>query len=268
MEQVTSIKGAKAAGNVPACSFWPYKFVSQLAARLVERKAINLQTNTPVLKVLRSADGVTHLLTARGAVQAKKVVFASNAWTSGICPQLTNKIVPYRGTACHIRPLKPVSPHLSTTYNIRYVEGGRVDYLNPRPDGGIVVGGGKWTFEHDRSLWYNNWDDSKLIPAVRPHFDDYMQRYFKGWEDSGAEVDHVWTGIMAYTADELPLIGPMPGSPDHFVIAGFNGGGMDKIFLSARGIAEMVLNGTPFQETELPRRYEVTTERLAVDDDH
>ena len=162
----------------------------------------------------------------------------------------------------------PVFPRLATTYNIKYAPGGRVDYLNPRPNGGIVLGGGKWTFVQDRDLWYNNWDDSKLIPDVRPHFDGYMQRYFRGWENSSAAVDHLWTGIMAYTADELPLVGELPGSKGQYVVAGFNGGGMDRIFLSARGIAEMAVDGVSFGRTGVPALYEATPQRLSKDDGH
>lgn len=68
--------------------------MSQLAAKLVERSAVNLQTNTPVTRVDRDNAGNSLLRTSRGTLKAKKVVFATNAWTSGICPALTNKIVP------------------------------------------------------------------------------------------------------------------------------------------------------------------------------
>ena len=40
VEQVTSIRGATSAFSVPACSFWPYKFVTQLLARLLSRHQI------------------------------------------------------------------------------------------------------------------------------------------------------------------------------------------------------------------------------------
>jgi len=36
-EQITSIKGATSAFSGPVCSFWPYKFVTQLLARLLAR---------------------------------------------------------------------------------------------------------------------------------------------------------------------------------------------------------------------------------------
>lgn len=131
-----------------------------------------------------------------------------------------------------------------------------------------MVGGGKWTYQSDRSLWYNNWDDSSLLNEVLPHFEGYMQRCFHGWEESGAVVDHRWTGIMAYTADELPLVGELPGSEGQYVVAGFNGGGMSFIFLCARGIAEMVVNGKSFRGSGVPKRFKATPERLEKDDMH
>jgi len=192
------------------------------------------------------------------------VVFATNAYTAAVCPLYLRSIVPYKGTASHIVPIHgPVSPHLSNTYNISFKPGpGKTDYLNPRPDGSIVVGGGKWTYEHDRDRWYNTWDDSTQLPEALPHFDSLMQTHFKGWEDSGAKVDTVWTGVQGETADGMQHIGPVPGTGERqYVIAGFNGGGNSLVFNSALGLAKMLL-GASYEETGLPRMFETTRERL------
>lgn len=261
------MKGAKGAISVPACSFWPYKFVSQLLAKLMEDKLVNLQTRTPVTTIQHES-GYSVLQTDQGALKARKVVFATNAYTGGLCDVYNGKIIPYKGTAVHIVPRVPVSPHLSHTYNISYApEGLGVDYLNPRPDGGIVVGGGKWTYSQDRSSWFDTWDDSTLLPSVRPHFSSLMQRHFKGWEDSGAEINRIWTGIQGYTADERPHIGEVPGAEgQHYVLAGFNGGGMALIFTSARGVAKMIATGSSYKDTGLPSMFQTTRERLAAAD--
>jgi hypothetical protein len=66
--------------------------------------------------------------------------------------------------------------------------------LIPRPDGSIIVGGARPTFFHDLESWYGNTDDSKLIESASHYFDNYMQRHFHGWEDTGAYTDRVWTG--------------------------------------------------------------------------
>lgn len=250
---------------MPACSLWPYKFVSQLLAGLVEKDFINLQTRTPVTNV-RESGNHSILETSRGMLKASKVVFATNAYTAGLCDTYLDKIVPYKGTAVHISPATPVSPHLSHTYNINYAPKGLgVDYLNPRPDGGVVVGGGKWTYAADHASWDNVWDDSTLLPSVKPHFDTLMQDHFRGWEESGAVVDHIWTGIMGYTGDAQPHVGEVPGKEGkHYVLAGFNGGGMSLIPLCAEGVAKMIANGVEYEETGMPAALKSTEARLAV----
>lgn len=67
---------------------------------------------------------------------------------------------------------------------------------------------------------------------------------------------------MGYSSDGWPFIGPLPNRPNQFVIAGFTGHGMPQIFLSAKGIAEMTLEGVDFKSTGVPRVYELTQERL------
>ncbi|KAI1424965.1 FAD dependent oxidoreductase [Xylaria sp. FL1777] len=277
-ETVSSVKGARVAVSSPACSLWPYKFVTQLLARTMERNpALNLQTETPVLDVdyiEKGEDGSpeTIIRTPRGSVLAKKVVFATNAYTAGLLPQYKGIITPYKGTASHLAPSPikgPVFPHLSHTYNLEFGLNDRetVDYLNPRPDGGIVVGGGKWLFEKERDVWHNNIDDSTMFDAITDakYFEGYMQRNFKGWEDSGTEVDRIWTGIMASTPDTLPHGGEVPGRRNQWVIAGFNGAGMTMSFLLGKGVAQMVRYNLTFEEIDhiIPRYFKTTEARLA-----
>ncbi|KAK5170169.1 uncharacterized protein LTR77_004754 [Saxophila tyrrhenica] len=271
IEQVTSIKGAKLALSVPICSLWPYKFVSQILARLVERKAVNLQTNTPVTSVDSTSPrhpSASIIHTPRGTLKAKKLIFATNAYTAGICPSYHETITPVRGTASHLVPSNLISPHLSHTYNINYARPSptsksRVDYLNPRPDGSIVVGGGNWTYSNSLSKWYDNFDDSTQLSEARPHFDSLMQRHFKGWEESGAGVERVWTGIQGYTPDGLAHVGEVPGKEGRqWILAGFNGGGNAFIWLTAKGVVEMVANGKDFEDTGLPKLFKTTEERL------
>ena len=264
-EQITSIKGSKGAFSSPACSLWPYKFVSQLLARLLDKGVLNLQTNTPVSRISTDTTADDNLIhTARGTLRARKLIFATNGYTAGISPPFADTIIPTKGTCTHLVPSHPISPHLSHTYNITY-QPTHVDYLNPRPDGSIVVGGAKWTYSDDRSTYYNNHDDSTLLPQARPHFENLMQRHFRGWEHSGAVLESVWTGIMGYTADEWPHVGAVPGEEGRqWIMAGFNGGGMPLIFLTAGGVAGMVREGWGFAETGLPRVFETTGKRLGV----
>ncbi|KAH7036807.1 FAD dependent oxidoreductase [Macrophomina phaseolina] len=275
-ERVTGVRGARAAVSGPACSFWPYRLVMGLLGRVVARwgpERVNVQMETPVARVERAGeDGWCAVRTARGVVRARKVVFATNAYTAGLVGRYHGVITPYKGTAAHLAASEgrePVFPHLSHTYNLEFgidrLE--RVDYLNPRPDGGIVVGGGKWLYEEQRELWDNTVDDATLIKPVMDakYFEGYMQRNFRGWEDSGTKAERVWTGIQGRTPDGMPHVGKVPGEQNQWILAGFNGGGNALIFLSAKGVARMVLDDIPFEETDtgIPAMFKTTEKRLA-----
>jgi glycine/D-amino acid oxidase-like deaminating enzyme len=134
---------------------------------MVERwpgAAPNAQTNTPVTLILAAGleDGekaYIALHTPHGALRAGKVVIATNAYTAGLLPVFTDAIVPYKGMASHMVPAQPVHPHLFHTYNIEYGPSKGVDYRNPRPNGSVVVGGGRWMFAEDPESWYGYFND-------------------------------------------------------------------------------------------------------------
>jgi glycine/D-amino acid oxidase-like deaminating enzyme len=90
--------------------------------------------------------------------------------------------VPVRGICCRITTPKAHPPLLSNSYILR-VAPGEYDYLIPRADGSIVVGGAKRDFYKQLDQWYDVVDDSKLIEPAKNYFDGYMQRHFHGWED-------------------------------------------------------------------------------------
>lgn len=90
-----------------------------------------------------------------------------------------------------------------------------------------------------------------------------MQRTYRGWEETDAKLDSIWTGIMGYTADLLPHIGEVPSKKGQYVCAGFNGHGMPQILLASKGIAKMIREGCSYEETGVPKAFKTTEERLA-----
>ncbi|RDW57200.1 hypothetical protein BP5796_12650 [Coleophoma crateriformis] len=264
-ERITSLHGAVAGLSTPVLSLWPYKFVTQLLERVLSKGNVNLQTNTAVIAVETDDDDRGYTInTSRGQVKTPTIVFASNGYTAGLLPQYRNIITPSKATASHITvPPGQQVPYLSNTYNIRYASD-RIDYLNPRPDGSIVVGGGKWTYEKERELWYDTHDDSTLIEPARHYFDGLMQRNFRGWKDSGAKTERVWTGIQGITKDGLPHIGKVPGTSGQYILAGYNGGGMAIAFMAALAVARMIREGISFDQTGVPSCLETTQARLDV----
>lgn len=195
--QVSGVKGAQCCFSYTAAHLWPSKMVHQLVGKLVVDMGMNLQANTPVTSVspTRDAQGLWTVQTARGAITARRVVHATNAYAGQVLPEYAGRIIPVRGTASHIAsPAKgAATPHLVNTYGIRF-DAVNNDYLIPRADGSIVVGGARERFWPDKDQWFDNANDGELIEPVTGYFDGYMQRLFRGWEDSGANPQEVWTG--------------------------------------------------------------------------
>ncbi|KAJ5108314.1 hypothetical protein N7456_004989 [Penicillium angulare] len=262
-ERVSGVKGALNCFTFTAGHIWPYKLVMHLLQGVVNKGA-NLQTRTPVTHISEQPDkdGKWLVTTGRGNIRTGKVLLATNGYTSHLAPQFTSHIIPVRGICSRIvTPEDKVSPFLPQTYSIRHGDG-LYDYLIPRPDSSIIVGGAKQMFWSDSSHWHNITDDSKLIEPAKSYFDGLMQRNFLGWEESGAYTDKVWTGIMGYSSDYMPYVGQVPGKPNQMVMAGFSGHGMPLILLCAKAIAGMVRNGTDFEDTGVPSVFRATEERL------
>lgn len=232
-------------------------------------KGLNLQTNTPVTLVSPAPSdfGFWTATTLRGSVSAKKVIFATNGYTATLLPEYQGKIVPCRGICSRITCPPESRPHqLDKTYCLR-LKNGSHDYLIPRADGSIVVGGARSTFFDNFDNWYNTVDDSSLIIPATNYFNTYMQDNFVGWENSGATVEQIWTGIMGYNSDSLPSVGEVPGREGCFIAAGFEGHGMPLIWLTMQGIVGMV-GGKRYEEVRLPSMFKTTRARLeSIKDD-
>ncbi|KAJ5081859.1 FAD dependent oxidoreductase [Penicillium alfredii] len=264
-QKFSGVKGAVGCFTYDAGHVWPYKFVLHLLEKAISR-GVNLQTHTAVSGVSRSTSSTSshhwQVNTSRGAIVAKVVVLATNAYTSALAPQYQEKIIPVRGTCSRIIvPPGPMRPRLEKTYTLRR-NGWDYDYLIPRADGSIIVGGARPPIINQLESWYNVSDDSVVLQRAAQYFDGYMQRNFVGWEDSHAYTDRVWTGIMGYSSDGFPHIGRVPGHDGQFILAGFTGHGMPQIFLAAEGLAKMIVAGTEFMDTGLPRLFQTTQARL------
>ncbi|EEH18878.2 hypothetical protein PABG_01197 [Paracoccidioides brasiliensis Pb03] len=274
--EISGVKFAKGCFHYTAAHIWPYKFVLHLLSTLTSRgsSSVNLQTNTPVTEISETPDPVTGAWTvvteSRGSIKAKKVILATNAYTAAIAPQYADRIVPIRGICSRIvTPEKKTPPYLPNTYSLQW-GAEEYDYLIPRPDGSIIVGGGRKDYVADLESWYNNTDDREPIQSAKNYFDGYMQHHIIGWEDSDAYTEQVWSGEMGFSTDLLPHVGPIPGEPNQYILAGFSGHGMPMAFLPAKGIAKMIRNDEesgdlPFEKTGIPRLYKTTRERLECD---
>jgi glycine/D-amino acid oxidase-like deaminating enzyme len=159
---------------------------------------VNLQTNTPVTDITpehASSDTPTWAVdTTRGSIKCKTIVHATNGYASTLVPELKGKIVPVKGMVARLVPTEPTeAPKLAESYMMRFSDY-EYDYLIPRPDGSIVVGGARRDFYKDLDSWFDVSDDGSLIRGAESYFEGYMQRHFRGWEDCDIRTESLWTG--------------------------------------------------------------------------
>jgi glycine/D-amino acid oxidase-like deaminating enzyme len=162
--------------------------------------------------------------TSAGELGAGAVVLATNAYSRQLYPEIPIDAV--RGqmlaTEAGADPVagRPV-----------YTDSGYV-YWRQLPDRRVLVGG----FRH-RALADEVGYDETPTEAVQAHLEAQLADL-----DVTTAVSHRWAGIMGFTPDTLPLVGPVPGAPGVFICAGYSGHGMGFAFNCARLLAGSMLS--------------------------
>jgi glycine/D-amino acid oxidase-like deaminating enzyme len=192
----------------------------------------------------RRTEGRMLVETDRGDVRTEMVVYATHVESRRFSSFLGDEIVPMRGQGMITEPGHPVFKGSYATY-------WKLNVWRSDPEGRLVLGG--WRHDAwDRSYW-----------KTRPELDPQLQENIQGWFESTfpevgpLNVSRRWSGIFGWTADFLPLVGPLPGRTGELVVSGFSGGGLPFAFESGRIIASIVSGGEPISGAELlnPRRF-------------
>jgi len=189
-------------------------------------------------------DGEIVCETDRGELRAEMVVYATHVDSRRFSTFLGDEIVPIRGQGM-ITEAGP--PRFRGGFSTHW----KLNVWRSDAAGRLHLGG--WRHEAwDRSYW-------KLRPEVDPHLQEQVQGWFESTfpEVAPLRVARRWSGIFGWTADYLPLVGPLPGRMGELVISGFSGGGLPFAFEAGRVIASIVAEGEPVPGGELlnPRRF-------------
>ena len=182
---------------------------------------------------LTSIDGGTLVQTSRGAVRAARVIVAVNAWTDELVPALAGKVVPVRGQILSYDPL----PSVFTT-GVGASVAATGEYWQQTLDGSIVIGGCRADAPHgDVGV-----RESTPTPDVIASIERVLPRLFP--QLAGLRVAHRWAGLMAFTAEYLPVADAAPDLPGVWVAGGFCGHGMPYGPRLGQLLAEAALIGT------------------------
>lgn len=225
----------------------PYLTVAAMLELSLE-KGMNLQTNTMALQTNQVA-GAWEVVTDRGTVKGKKVVLATNGYTSALHPGFagTNYLEPSRAQVAVVHPEADTSnnPVFRRSSSHQDSPGGG-DYIAVRHPGDIgagdVIYGGGTQFSPTRER--NITDDSVINEDIATYLHEIgrVAYGYKNWgETTKVIADH--TGIICHTEDGLPLVGAVPGESGMFASVCMNGHGMAWAFRSAEALVELMTTG-------------------------
>jgi gamma-glutamylputrescine oxidase len=191
------LRGAFAAAvfHPPDGSLQPARWVRRLA-RLAAEAGAEIHERSPV----GSLD----------ELEAERVVVATDGYSHALAPELEARIRATRGQVLVTEPLPEVlfeRPH--------YARHG-LDYWQQTPDRRLVIGGCR-----DASLEEEWTAREEVTPQIQKRLEASVRRLL----GSLPAVTHRWAGIWGGTADQLPLVGPLPGQDRVWVAAGYSGHG-------------------------------------------
>ena len=211
--------------------------------RAAQRLGARVYPHTEALSLADGADGRITVETSRGEVSAGHVVLATNAWTPLLSGFFKDRITPVRGQIFATAPAPPTFKRaMSTNYGY--------EYWSQRADGAVVLGGGRWSVPDRDEGYYAE----EITPAIHDALYRFLTTTFPTL--AGIPVARRWSGIMGFSRDGYPFIGPMPGRPRLLVAAGYTGHGGPYFAIAGRCVAELIADGrteTPIDDYALDR---------------
>ncbi|MFN8496580.1 MAG: FAD-binding oxidoreductase [Anaerolineae bacterium] len=169
--------------------------------------------------------------TGLGDIAADHVILATNAWTGDLAPGLAQVIEPVRGQ------MRATAPLPGRVFPGAWSANDGGEYWQQTADGAWALGGMRRVApDADRPYTENH-----LRPEVQAALDEFVNQNFP--DLASAPVAYRWAGIMGFTPDSTPLVGPL--SPGLWIAAGCTGHGMPYTTETGRVLAEWICRGQP-----------------------
>ena len=169
----------------------------------------------------------TQVLTESGSIATDVVILATGHRLAQVESWFEDKTYPVRAQLLATAALQEPLP-----FPIRTQLGHA--QLVPGPDQRLVSTGCRWATPH---LEAGEADDSVVSSAVHDKLWELTVRHRPG----APAPTHQWSGIMCFTCDGLPLLGPIPGRSRILSCAGFAGHQAALGLGAARAVADGLL---------------------------
>ena len=248
--------------------FNPYLIVHGYGEAAQNKYNLRLYTHTDVRGIQTSGGKIHAVETDRGIISTKIIVNAAGAWASQIGAMVGCKIpvTPRRGQVFVTQSVPKRLNHViaiaeSTIARTDFATmeehdtpahptlvDGRIQYrvlYGRQTAGGHVLFGGRSEFvDHNKQVTREG------VGSIVAH----VLEFFPEFEDLLAV--RTWTGLMPYTPDGNPILGPVPGLDGFYLATGLCGGGLGTGPVLAQLMAKLINNGEKpgiFDDTSITR---------------
>lgn len=236
----------------------PRKYHSGLAKAALGAGA-KLFAQSPVQKIDRLNKGWV-LATPRGRVTARKVILATNGYSSENLPDwLRGRYLPVQSSVIVTRPLSKEEQAAQgwTTAQMAYDSRKLLHYFRLMPDGRFLFGmrGG---------LRATPAAQAAIARRIRSDF----AAMFPAWRN--IEITHEWSGLVCLTASLTPFVGAVPDHPGLYAGLGFHGNGVAMGTEAGRILSALVMGQDPEVPAmpgilaQPPRRFPLGRHRRAL----
>ena len=191
------------------------------------------------------SDGTFRLATKSGSVTARKLVIATNGYSSENLPDwMRGRYLPTQSSIIVTRPMSEdeLAAQGWTSTQMCYDTRNLLHYFRLMPNGRMLFGmrGG---LRHDAPT------ETDIRKRIRADFDTM----FPAWR--GVDTPHYWSGFVCLSRDLLPYAGPIPGMPGAFAAFAYHGNGVSMGSYSGRILADLVQGRYPETPYPAPLRH-------------
>jgi glycine/D-amino acid oxidase-like deaminating enzyme len=182
--------------------------------------------------------------TSAGTIRAARIVNAAGAWANGLAA-MSGLRLPMRAEGLHVNVTEPRRKVLEPL--IQHI--GRRLTLKQAANGTFIIGGGWPAREEEPPARYSTtWESAAGNAAV-------AVRVVPSLAD--VRIVRMWTGVMAFTDDLQPVVGPVPQLPGYYSCIATTGFTLSPMI--ARLLAAHIGRGEPLPAAYAPDRLHAPT---------
>ena len=188
-----------------------------------------IRERCPAVSILTDGERVTGVDTPDGPISTRTVVLSAGAWTRFLGPAIERSLplIPFKGQMIGVLPESAAD---RPRHVVGRITGG---YLVPRIDGSVAVGASLEDIGFDK----------RVTAFGLEYAMELMQSLGPGLRN--AEVVSTWAGLRPGTADDTPLMGPVPGYDGLWVSSGHHRTGIQLAPGSAVLVADAIATVKP-----------------------